>query len=275
MKPTRRIMNTAMPTMACATLALATLLPWVLVSLAAGQDIDIQQARQAAKDGLESGRFPWYDAENDTLERVDLESNTDDFSGRHSSWQRKPKNPTAAGRGGGSTFSKVLEPLIWMLATATLAVIIGLLVWAFVRSSNQPTGEAKFGDTERPVARIDRIEELPVQVQAIRGDLLEQARRHYATDNLRDAIICLFSYKLIQLDNHQAIHLERGKTNRQYLRELRTRRRLRHLLEGTMLAFEDVFFGNYELPRERFERCLHAVDEFQAELAQIHAGGTG
>lgn len=266
-----RIANTILPSPAW--LALSMLLPCVVACFAAGQDSTAAQAQEAAQDGLKAGKFPWYDAESDALKPVDVEADTDDFSGRHSKWQRKAKTPPTGGGRRSSVFSQVLEPLIWLIATATLALIIGLLVWAFLRSANQPTGEDSFGGKERPTARIDRIEELPVDVDAIRGDLLQQARRHYATDNLRDAIICLFSYKLIQLDNHHAIHLERGKTNRQYLRELRTQPQLRRLLEGTMLAFEDVFFGNYDLTRERFEACLRAVDAFQAELARLQAGG--
>ncbi len=38
-----------------------------------------------------------------------------------------------------------------------------------------------------------------------------------------------------------------------------------------MLAFEDVFFGHYQLTRERFEACWHRLDEFH-QLVTAPAG---
>jgi len=152
-----------------------------------------------------------------------------------------------------------------VLATVLLAALIALLVWAFLRASGKDRREAKQA-APQPQARIDRVEELPVPVDARQGDLLDQARAHFAAGNLREAIVALYSYKLIQLDNSHLIHLERGKTNRQYLREIRGQSRLRELLEGTMVAFEDAFFGNHSLASERVENCLRQVGEFQQVL---------
>ena len=72
----------------------------------------------------------------------------------------------------------------------------------------------------------------------------------------------MFNYQLVQLDKHQWIRLTRGKTNRQYLGETRVQPSLFGLMENTMLAFEDVFFGNYELSQERFEACWNRLDDF-------------
>ena len=41
---------------------------------------------------------------------------------------------------------------------------------------------------------------------------------------------------------------------------------LRSVLETTMVAFEDAFFGNKTLSREAFERSWNRVTEFQADL---------
>jgi hypothetical protein len=40
-----------------------------------------------------------------------------------------------------------------------------------------------------------------------------------------------------------------------------------------MVAFEDVFFGNHPLDRNRFESCWTRLDEFEALAAQGQAGG--
>jgi hypothetical protein len=64
------------------------------------------------------------------------------------------------------------------------------------------------------------------------------------------------------MDKNQVIRLTRGKTNRQYLREIARRPPLRALVEQTMVAFEDVFFGNHPLDRSRFESCWQQLDSF-------------
>ena len=58
------------------------------------------------------------------------------------------------------------------------------------------------------------------------------------------------------------IRLTKGKTNRQYLREVGARISLRQLVEQTMIAFEDAFFGRHPLDQTRFESCWFRLGEF-------------
>ena len=116
----------------------------------------------------------------------------------------------------------------------------------------------------------DRVEALPFQVRSATSDFLAEAGRLYQAGKYSDAIIYLFSYELVELDRHHVIRLTKGKTNRQYIRETRSRPLLRSVLEGTMIAFEDAFFGNKVLSRETFERSWNRVNEFRGEL---RAGG--
>ena len=83
------------------------------------------------------------------------------------------------------------------------------------------------------------------------------------------AIIYAYAYQLMELDQHHAIELRKGKTNRQYLRELRSQPRLRELLRGTMRAFEDVFFGHHTLSRPQFQRCWDGLEEFRQRLEHL------
>ena len=100
---------------------------------------------------------------------------------------------------------------------------------------------------------------------------MAEARRLYEAGQYSDAIIYLFSYELVQLDKHHIIRLAKGKTNRQYIRETRQRPHLAAVLEITMIAFEDAFFGRKTLSREAFERSWQRLDEFQGELAREEA----
>ena len=104
-----------------------------------------------------------------------------------------------------------------------------------------------------------------------RSDLLGDARRHYEQGNYDEAIIYLFSYELVRLDRSSVVHMAEGKTNRQYLREALSVRPLANILERTMLAFEDVFFGQRRLDRAGFEACWSQLTEFEHLVAQAHA----
>ena len=73
---------------------------------------------------------------------------------------------------------------------------------------------------------------------------------------------------MVQLDKHHLIHLSKGKTNRQYLREVGRRAALGKLLQQTMVTFEDVFFGNHAIDRARCDRCWSKQDRFQALVAE-------
>ena len=101
-------------------------------------------------------------------------------------------------------------------------------------------------------------------------DLRGEAERNYREGNYREAIVYLYSYLLVQLDRRQVIRLTKGKTNRQYLREVRQRPELVPIFEPTMIAFEDVFFGDHPLSRGEFEKCWDRLDEFHRLLDQTH-----
>ena len=111
-------------------------------------------------------------------------------------------------------------------------------------------------------AEISRIESLPFQLDRKNVSLLDEAERLYREGNYSQAIVYLFSYQLVEMDKLQVIRLTRGKTNRQYLRELRGRQTLRGLVESSMVAFEHVFFGQHSLPRTAFESCWRRTGEF-------------
>ena len=132
-----------------------------------------------------------------------------------------------------------------------LGLLAYLVATAFLK---QETSESAVLKKVVQTARdADRVEALPFKVRSVSGDFLDEARRLYEAGQFSEAIIFLFSYQLVQLDKQHVIRLAKGKTNRQYLRELRQRPTLRSTLELTMVAFEDAFFGRKTLSRERFE----------------------
>jgi hypothetical protein len=219
--------------------------------------------------------FPWYDSQRDQLQRFDVEP-PKDLQNRFSEWQTKPPPAWSVP----SWIWTLLKVLGWIL----LGVVLVLLVVAFMRAYmlDASLPEPAVSSSPEPVASgsVDRIEKLPFVLNASQGDLLAEARRCYEAGDFGRAIVLLYSYELLQLDKYHWIRLAKGKTNRQYLREVRNQPPLRQFLETSMIAFEDVFFGRLELDRSRFEACWNGIADFQeavgspVQAEQLHRNGS-
>jgi hypothetical protein len=204
----------------------------------------IARGREALDDS-----YPWYDASDDAVRRIEVEATTEPWDLDWNGGFRWPR-------------------MSWLayLALALLGLLLAWLVYALVRAYlRRETQLAAEGGTRHVTALSDasRIEALPFPLSRDAAtDLLAAARQAYEQGHYGEAIIYLFSHQLVELDKHQHIRLTRGKTNRQYLRELSSRRPLQSLLEPTMVAFEDVYFGDHPLDRQRFESCWSRLGEF-------------
>ncbi|NQU24141.1 MAG: hypothetical protein HQ567_22895 [Candidatus Nealsonbacteria bacterium] len=197
--------------------------------------------------GKASSRYPWYDASTDGVRRVEIDEPT----------------TRSSNSGGGSSLD--LGPLLtvtaWSLLIAALVILVFFLIRAaLVSEEGVGIGGKKTGKDDADDAA--RVEALPLPVRAGKSDLLAEAQRLYREGNYRQAIVYLFGYQLVQLDKQQVIRLAKGKTNRQYLREVGPRIALQGLIEQTMVTFEEAFFGNRAIGRVRFESCWTRLSEF-------------
>jgi hypothetical protein len=193
--------------------------------------------------------YPWYDTNTDGIRRVEVSQPWDfDFATKASPGWSTPSSGV------------VLQWMAWTLIGALLAGAIYLFVRAYRQRIRQTTRK------ERPkvLATVEQIEALPAPaLVAGNADFLAETRRCYEAGDYSRAIVYYFSYQLIRLDKRQRIVLASGKTNRQYLRELQSSPSLRALVDLTVTAFEDVFFGHRSLDRYAFDRCWARLDEFE------------
>jgi len=206
------------------------------------------EAGQEALGG--SRRFPWYDGQTDGVRRIDF------------------RTARRLSSGGGWNLNFLNLSLFELLAWTVVLVVLGLLFYLLIRAYLNREKRAAMSQTADAVRgghlnEAARVEALPFQLKRGTTDLLGEARRNYEQGNYGEAIIYLFSYQLVQMDKGQVIRLTKGKTNRQYIREIGPRRPLRDLVEQTMTVFEDVFFGNYSIHRDRFESCWNRLGEFE------------
>jgi Domain of unknown function (DUF4129) len=251
-----------------ATCVLVSGLCLSLAGAASAQTVDGERAIESGRQALGSrGNYPWYDAQQDAVRRIDVRAPKEAAAHRNSTWEAKPPQspPTTWSFRG---FWEVLRLLAWTAILLLLVVLVVLLVRAFLNreAGQEQTPEA--AETTAARSDPDLIENLPFQVPRLQSDLLAEARRLYELGRYSEAVIYLFSYQLVQLDKHQLVRLARGKTNRQYLREVASRPDLRDILARTMVSFEVVFFGHHTLDREPFEACWTRLDEFHLRMEE-------
>ena len=233
---------------------------------------------QEAENPVELGReafgkrnYPWYDSSKDAPRPLRVGAETQTKSTKTTSSPTGTKDsPTSSDSSGGwrgiGIFGSGLQVVGLAVLTAVLIAVAALIVWAFLRYESKPAQGSSVVTASRDV---DRVEELPFALKRTSGDFLAEAQRLAEAGNFSEAIIYLYSHLLVQLDRHHVIRLTKGKTNRQYLRETRVRPPLAGILETTMVAFEDVFFGQHELTKERFEECHSQIGVFQSELTRL------
>jgi hypothetical protein len=241
----------------------------LLTAVSHGQTADAQRAVEAGREALDGQTdFPWYDADTDSIRSVDVKESKEAAAHRNSTWQAKPaKSQTTNLRWSGWTVLwEIVRTVFWIVLILLFALLIYLLVRAFINAEALSEAAAQDAKSEPVRSEEDLIENLPFDVNRPQTDLLGEARRQYEQGAFGEAIIYLFSYQLVKLDQHGFIRLTRGKTNRQYLREIVSRPVLHETLDRTMVAFEDVFFGRHRLERQRFESCWSQLDEFHRRL---------
>lgn len=257
---------------ACAVgLVWASMLGLLLIAGGSGRvhGMDAQSSVDAARKALaDRGDYPWYDARQDRLKRIDVQPPRESAANRGSTWQATP-DPVRADswlRILLRSLGSVLKWVVWASVAAALVALVVLLARTFVRRESGQFAEETVSEQARTEA--DLIEKLPFPVRLPQSDLLSEARRCYEQGDYAQAVIYLFSYKLLALDRHGLIRVTRGKTNRQYLAELLLHPPLQQMLEHTMIAFEDVFFGHHPLGREQFESCWSQLDGFHQRIQQ-------
>jgi hypothetical protein len=196
------------------------------------------------------GKYPWYDAENDNVKAIPIPRD----------WNPNYTAPTPP-----AWLAGLVKMLVWTMLILVVVVLVFLLIRTYARGRAGPVSQAK--DNREAAEQKRRIEALPFPVQAAKHDFLAEARRYYELGQYGEAIKYLFSYQLVQLDRRRAVRLTRGKTNRQYLRELARSpfAILTRTVEQTMLVFEDSFFGGHTIDRIRFEACWSQLPQFEAQ----------
>ena len=210
----------------------------------------------------------WYDAETDSLKPIDIPPP------KKSSWSFWEWLGDLL-----SNWNLDLSGVLYFLFWLALALVIGVAVYLLIKTFREAEiklAERHDHEADDGRSHIERVEALPVALERPVGDFLAEARRLAASGDLSLAIVYLFSHQLMELDKRHQIRLVKGKTNRQYLRELRRNTtgdgEIVRLFEQTMLLFEGAFFGAHPPATDQFTKCLEATQRMTPLLADATGG---
>ncbi len=230
---------------------------------------DNAEAVEAGKKAFVSTSPPWYDVESDSLKPLKVKATKEE---ERQDWKREGPRWTWdwSWWPDFSFLGQFMRLLGWTLLIGLIALIAFLLVRALMNIEATRTAAPK-GLSAEEEAKLEaaRIENLPTRVRPKKGNFLDFARDLYQQGKFGEAIVYLFSHRLLQLDRAGCIRLTKGKTNRQYLTEIDDFKELQKILGQTIVPFEDVFFGKHSLTKERFERCWSSNDQFEQHVRQV------
>lgn len=215
----------------------------------------------------------WFDADQDALIPIEVEPRDDDSLNRESRWLPKAKRvrvPEASSGQGGTTGGGIFggsglfgtdltlgNLLGWLL----LATLVGLAVFAIAHGLSKSEFDFGGGPTARSARRpsgpdqqtLERMKHLPAELRRTDVNLRSEAERLMLEGNYDQAIILLFAHQLLLLDRAGLLRLNRGKTNRRYVREARSAdRATAEWLQATVNAFERSYFGRHSISAAEF-----------------------
>ena len=222
----------------------------------------LQTPSLAAQD-LQS--MPWTDQDSGELTPLGLEERPTALTRDRSSI---PKVPSTSNWNW--NWSWLGWVVIYGLLVLGIILLLALIIWVLLNSRVEiASGNDDFSRPDRSLA--ESIRHLPFEMDVTQGDFRQQAQTAYQAGDFRKALIFLFSHVLVTLDQEKLVRLKKGKTNRQYLRELSPSPPLVGYYGDVMIPFEQTFFGDYPITKDVFEQCWQGLNEFQDSVKTARA----
>ena len=152
--------------------------------------------------------------------------------------------------------SPILSIIVYAVAIGIIAYILFLI---FKNTSFKSKGKIKAGKQafSDPSAVITDIKELEID------RLLREA---IASGNYKLAIRICYLGLLKKLDEDGVIIWKKDKTNRDYLSELFSKDMYFNEVRNLTLAYEEVWYGEHNLPVQSYERIISSFKEVDQKL---------
>ncbi|WP_010584412.1 DUF4129 domain-containing protein [Schlesneria paludicola] len=204
-----------------------------------------------AKSALSKRTYPWYDAKNDSFRPLQPPREIDD---------RQPSKDNSY-LSFGQSAGPILLVVMWIILGVAILSVLVLIARSMGVIDPQIHNDRR---PDEPVVDLETLDALPEPVRGV-SDLLSTAERLAAQEAFAEAITFYFGWQLVQLDRQQWIEVQKGKTNRQYRREVSlTKPELNEVFGASIRLFEETFFGKLPVSRDAFEQVWADRDKFQA-----------
>ncbi|MAI71531.1 MAG: hypothetical protein CMM01_11530 [Rhodopirellula sp.] len=259
-------------------------------SLATGQQIDGVE-NSPVSEALRT--TVWFDAEQNSLKPVDVKPQTDDSLNRNSRWLPKPKpvkksksisssslpqpNTGGAATPGTGLFNtglSALNLLGWLILGIVVLAFVVAIFYAFSRAELHTKrvgrgGQRSLSGKTPDEQTLERMKHLPKELRRTDVNLRSEAQRLMQASQYDQAIILLFAHQLLLLDRYGMLRLNRGKTNRRYIRETRSvNAQIAGCLEATITSFERSYFGRHKITRIEFADTWRLNDQLEKRLEE-------
>lgn len=238
---------------------------------------------------------PWFDAEKNSLTPIEVNPEADDTDNRDSRWLPKPKavskpkntkakapatpatnNGNTAGTGTGLFGSGLsfMNLLGWLTLGLIVIAGIGAIYYVLSRADLKKVDVGKRKENSAIRANpgeqtIERMQQLPEELRRTDVNLRSEAQRLMQSGEYDQAIILLFAHQLLLLDGYGALRLNRGKTNRRYIRETRAvNPDAAKCLAVTIEFFERSYFGRHKITQSEFATMWRANEQLETGLQQ-------
>ena len=220
----------------------------------------------------------WYDPEEKSLvfpAAEPLQKAEDVLNDRHRYVDYNVSPPATNSKPWWDFFASIAEFFFsfvgwtfWIIL-AVFIVAVSVYLWLAIDRGWLNVSRRKRGDARDVEEREQaKIVDLPFNIDTPVKGLLGQADAFRLAGDYSRAIVYLFSHVLVILDEADCIRLQRGKTNRIYLRELKEEPSLVELHRYLMQVFEAVFFGRYVVSREQCDRCWSLLPRIEKAIEE-------
>jgi hypothetical protein len=269
--------------MKCRRIAIWSLLALSIVLFASVSSLQADDST-LGREAVRRGTNPiWVDRSNNEVKSPSQQLERSDVSDRHDSIRQNSSGSFwdrwfNSNRGNGNTNWAISDWLTWLfgawriLIAVMIAILLGLALYVLFRTRVLHSlfrRRARADFEEDLEQQRSRISDLPFDIEQPILGLRAQAERFRAAGDYPKALIYLFSYLLVELDKAHCIRLERGKTNGEYLRELRSWPELSGSMKPIVQLFESVYFGRNPLDRESLDRVWTKLPSMEGAIAQV------
>lgn len=179
------------------------------------------------------------------------------------------RNEEASGASSFGWLRSVAEVLFWTLVGAAVLALVGALFWALRQTARGGVGKEK--EKKARAERERRLEALAPEARERVDDLGTAAENALAAGDLRLALVYFFSWLIVESDKRGLLRARRGKTNREYWRELAVNPGVRTIYKATMDEFERVYFGGRTISRAEFDDVWRLREPFVAAMERLDA----